>query len=144
MATITGSAGLKTRILADLQYNSDRKDFTTTLRNFMTDVANYLTGEASDNTTTGATPTLNNSVGKSTTAALSTAALTEATVLTISNTLLTTGSIVTAVISSYTGAGMPVISKVEPTDDTLTIKIFNAHASNALDAAMVIDWSVKS
>jgi hypothetical protein len=91
------------------------------------------------------TPTINAVLGKFTSATLTTAANTAAT-LTVSNNLVTANSMVTAEIINYSGTlvnnGIPQRVKVVPGSGTITITIVNTHASNALNGTVTIQFMV--
>ncbi len=93
-------------------------------------------------TVTGAAlaATLSNTEGQVTTEGMTTAALTAFT-YTITNTLVATTSRV-KVDCSTTGAGIPIVSSVIPGAGSFTVVIYNAHPTNALNAAVVIYFEV--
>lgn len=91
-------------------------------------------------TATAGAATLNNSVGKITTAALTTAAGATYT-LTLTNSKIAAADIVLASVAFGTAtAGMPVVCRVKPAAGSCTIVIQNIHASAALDGTLVISF----
>lgn len=92
-------------------------------------------------TLSSAAATLNKAAGRITTEALTTAA--EATeTFTITNDQVTANSVVLVVISSYAGAGTPVVSQVNPADGSFVVTVVNSSASTALDDPLVFDFAV--
>ena len=96
----------------------------------------------SSGTGTGNTPTINADSGTATSAAETTAAGGTATI-TITNSRVTTASIVHATIcgGSNTG-GTPVLLKAVPTANTLTVTIYNAHASDAFNGTLEVAFTI--
>ena len=87
----------------------------------------------STSTTPGTSHTLSTPVGSCIVSHGATAALATITV-TITNTLVTANSIVLASINTYGGTGTPLVGNVTPSANTITVKIYNAHATEALSA----------
>lgn len=87
----------------------------------------------STSTTPSTAHTLNTPVGSCIVSHGATAALATRTV-TITNTLVTANSIVLASINTYGGTGTPLVGDVTPSANTITVEIYNAHASAALSA----------
>lgn len=85
--------------------------------------------------------TLNKAAGRITSEALTTAAEAVET-FTITNDQVTANSFVLAGISSYAGAGTPVISQVNPAAGSFVVTVVNSSASTALNAALVFDFAV--
>lgn len=97
-------------------------------------------------TVAGATPkACNGQRGIVTTAALTTAALTDESYV-IDNTSVTGDSLVICQINGYSGAlgakGDPVITSCTPGTGTITVNINNAHATAALDGTVAIGFVV--
>lgn len=87
------------------------------------------------------TPTVSKPSGIVTTAVTATAALAIKTV-TITNTLVTSTSKVFVSIGGYGGTGLPLVHQVTTSANTITVLIYNAHATVALSAAMGIYFFV--
>lgn len=109
-------------------------------------IIDYLNDRKSDNTTNVVTlssnaGTLSKVYGTITTESLTTAAG-SAQALTITNTLCTADSMVTAVISGYSGTGIPVISKITPASGSFVITVHNVAAAAALNAALTIKFRI--
>ena len=81
------------------------------------------------------TPTVSKPSGIVTTAVTATAGLASKTV-TITNTLVTATSKVFVSIGGYGGTGIPLVYQVTTSANTITVLIYNAHATVALSAAM--------
>lgn len=107
------------------------------------DYLNNRMGEtaALNTTTAGNTPTINAVSGVITTASLTTAAG-ASTSITLTNSNITPNSIVVANITGYTGAGLPVITKVVPAAGSAVISLSNAHSATALNAAATIQFVI--
>ena len=83
--------------------------------------------------TPAATHTINAPVGSCIVTHGATAALGTLEV-TITNSLVTASSIVLASINTYGGNGTPLVKEVTPSANTITVEIYNAHATEALSA----------
>lgn len=96
----------------------------------------------SSGTATGNAPTLNADEGVVTSAALTTAAGATATI-TVTNSQVKVGSIIKATISGGTSTtGTPLLLSAVPTANTLTINIYNAHATAAFNGTLAVSFSV--
>jgi len=96
--------------------------------------------------TTGTnTPTINSRIGRFTSAALTTAAVSSE-IFTITNSKVKVGQSVIAWIESYSGTistnGIPVMYGNTRADKSITITIANVHASNALSGTVTIGFIV--
>lgn len=92
-------------------------------------------------TTPAATHTINAACGRCIVTHGSTAGLATLSV-TINNSLVTTSSIVFASIGTYGGNGKPLVGDVTPAAGTITIEIYNAHATDALSANFGLSFVV--
>lgn len=63
-------------------------------------------------------------------------------ILTVSNSQVTTSSVVHAQISSYGGAGIPVVTQCVAGSGSFTVTINNLHASNALTTSAIVSFIV--
>jgi hypothetical protein len=98
-------------------------------------------------TVTGTTPqTCNGTRGVATTGTLTTAGAATAADYVINNSNVAAASVVNCTIGTYAGTlttnGLPVITKCVVGAGTITVSISNAHASNALNGAVGIHFSV--
>lgn len=84
--------------------------------------------------------TLNKPVGQITTVALTTAAAAEER-FTVTNSTVAATDII-ALSTTYNGAGTPMLSVVNVTAGAFDVVITNVHATNALNALMVINFAV--
>ena len=84
-------------------------------------------------TTPGTAHTINAPAGSCIVTHGATAALGTRTVV-ITNNLVTASSIVLASINTYGGTGTPLVGDVTPGAGTITVEIYNAHATAALSA----------
>ncbi len=108
-----------------------------------TGAGGYSTGAGGAVTqiTTAATGvTLSKPCGKITTVALTTAAAAEER-FTVTNTLVAVTDVI-ALSTTYAGAGTPMLSVVAVTAGTFDIVITNVHASDALNALMIINFAI--
>ncbi len=87
------------------------------------------------------TVTLSKPLGTITTDAITTAAAATH-VMTVTNTLVGTGSIIVASINQNGSTGLPVITSIEPGSGTFVIRITNLHATAAFNAALKINFVV--
>lgn len=92
-------------------------------------------------TLSSAAATLNKAAGRITTEALTTAN-DGIESFTITNSQVTANSVVLAVISSYAGAGIPVILDVNPAAGSFVVRVANVHDTAALDDPLVFDFVV--
>lgn len=92
-------------------------------------------------TTPGATHTINAACGRCIVAHGATAGLATLSV-TINNSLVTATSIVFASIGTYGGTGKPLVGDVTPAAGTITVEIYNAHATDALSANLGLSFVV--
>lgn len=112
-------------------------------------VDDYNATNVADNRTaaTGNSVTIDSQVGVVTTAALTTAALATETI-TVTNSTVTTSSIITVTPGNYAGTfathGIPVLGEVIPGSGSFTITLVNVHATNALQGAMVLYFTVSN
>lgn len=90
------------------------------------------------NSSTGVT--LSKPCGQITTVALTTAAAAEE-AFEVTNTLVDANDVI-AVCTTYAGAGKPIVSVTNVGAGVFTINITNVHAANALDAVLVINFTV--
>jgi len=90
---------------------------------------------------TSSTPTINSMSGTITTAALATGAG-ATTDITLTNSRIKADSIVHATLGVYEDAGQPRVMKAAVTAGQAVITIVNDHATDALDAAVQIRFSV--
>ena len=109
-------------------------------------VVDYINNLAGINAVTGTitsnAATINAPAGKFTTASLSTAAGAAATAQTITNSYVTTTSIVIATITGYSGTtGIPVISRCVPSAGSVAITIGNAGAA-VLNGTVTVSFIV--
>lgn len=81
------------------------------------------------------TATLSTPLGVITTGAITTAAAADH-VMTVTNTIVTTASVITVTVNKNGSTGWPVITSVEPGSGSFVIRITNAHASAAFNAAL--------
>jgi len=81
------------------------------------------------------TATLSKPIGVITTDAITTAAAADH-VMTVTNTGVTTASIINVTVNKNASTGWPVITSVEPGPGSYVIRITNAHASAAFNAAL--------
>lgn len=107
-------------------------------------VVDYLNNRMSDNTTNTVTlssnaGTINNEYGTITTESLTTAAGSSQ-ALTITDSKCTANSMVMAVISGYSGTGIPVVSKIVPAAGSFVITVHNVASAAALNAALTIKF----
>lgn len=96
------------------------------------------------NTATGAANavTLNGQAGEFTTEALTTAALTDIT-YTLTNNRVKSGDLVLPVLGNGTNSqGSPVLLTTNVTNGTVTFKIRNAHATQALNGTLKVGFLV--
>jgi hypothetical protein len=85
--------------------------------------------------------TLNKSLGRVTSEALTTAAeAVEAFVVT--NSKVTANSVIFASVRNYAGAGTPVVANITAAAGSFTVELLNSSASTALNAAVVFDFAV--
>ncbi len=91
------------------------------------------------------TPTINAVFGVFTSATLTTAAVTAAT-LTVTNNLITSSSKVSVQLVDYSGTvvtnGIPIVFKAVPGSGSLAITLVNIHASNALNGTVTIQFTI--
>lgn len=87
------------------------------------------------------TVTLSKPLGVITTDAITTAAA-GTHVMTVTNTLVTSTSIIHASINQNGSTGLPVITSIEPGSGSFVIRISNLHASAAFNAALKIPFSL--
>ena len=92
-------------------------------------------------TTPAATHTINAACGRCIVTHGATAGLATLTV-TINNSLVTATSIVFASIGTYGGTGKPLVGDVTPAAGTITVEIYNAHATDALSANFGLSFVV--
>lgn len=96
---------------------------------------------ASESSTATNTPTINKPSGRIISATLTTAALgNEAIVLT--NSFITASSKVFVNISGYSGQATPLLLQAGPSAGSVSIRIYNAHATLPLNAAITLDFLV--
>lgn len=81
------------------------------------------------------TATLSKPLGVITTDAITTAAAADH-VITVTNTIVTTASVINVTVNKNGSTGWPVITSVEPGSGSYVIRITNAHASAAFNAAL--------
>jgi hypothetical protein len=86
-------------------------------------------------------PTINQPSGTITSATFTTAALGTASIV-LTNNLITANSKVFVTMQGYGGTGTPILSSATPTLGSATIKLYNAHATVALNAAITVDFFV--
>ncbi len=103
-------------------------------------VTNGLVVE-SGSQTGSSSPTVNQPSGTITSATFTTAALGTASIA-LTNSFITSTSKVFVSMQGYAGAGTPILSSVTPANGSVAIKFYNAHATNALNAAITIDFLV--
>jgi hypothetical protein len=113
---------------------------TTVATNTAAKVAGTLFTQVAS-TTPAATHTINAACGRCIVTHGSTAGLATLTV-TINNSLVTATSIVFASIGTYGGTGTPLVGDVTPGAGTITIEIYNAHATTALSANFGLSFVV--
>ena len=87
------------------------------------------------------TPTINQPSGTITSATLTTAALGTASIV-LTNSFIKANSKVFVTMQGYGGTGTPILSSVTPALGSVTIKLYNAHATVALNAAITVDFFV--
>ena len=85
--------------------------------------------------------TLNKPCGQITTVALTTAAGAE-TIFTVTNSFVTAKDVPAVSISTYAGAGTPIVATKNTTTGAFDIVITNLHASSALDAAVTLNFVI--
>jgi len=99
-------------------------------------------GVADSATATAGAATSNSSKTKITSEALTTAAAAAYT-LTLTNSVVTAASVVLVSVANGTNTqGIPVVSTVVPAAGSVVIKVFNLHASQALNGTLVISVRV--
>jgi hypothetical protein len=107
--------------------------------------AGFLNGSTTATLTATATAgaaTLSQPAGVVTSEAITTAAAAAYT-LTITNTLVTTSSIVMASVSFGTSTtGVPLLSRVTPTANTITVVVQNGHASAAFNGTIKVAFVI--
>ncbi len=95
--------------------------------------------------TASSTPTIDAVFGVFTSATLTTAAVTAAT-LTVTNNLITANSRVSVELVNYSGTvvtnGIPIVFKAVPASGSLAITLVNIHASNALNGTVTIQFTI--
>lgn len=110
----------------------------------VTDINNKKTASVVSSTGTNA-PTINAVFGVFTSATLTTAAATAAT-LTVTNNLITSSSKVSVELVNYSGTvvsnGIPIVFKAVPGSGSLAITLVNIHASNALNGTVTIQFTI--
>lgn len=109
-----------------------------------TETPGYVTGSGGSVTqaTSASTGvTLSKKCGKITTVALTTAAAAEES-FTVTNTTVALTSVVNVTITGYAGAGTPLAFVKTVAAGSFVMGITNLHASNALDAAVSINFVV--
>lgn len=87
------------------------------------------------------TPTINQPSGTITVGSVATAGLATRTV-TLTNSFITADSKVFVSLGDYGGTGIPLVYQVTPALGTVSIVIYNAHATVALSAAFDLDFFV--
>lgn len=101
----------------------------------------YVTGTGGAATEASNAVTLSKLGGTITTSSLTTAAgLTY--VITVTNTLVVATDVPVCSIKAYAGAGTPLVTVTAVADGSFVIKVFNLHASAALNAAMTINFAI--
>jgi hypothetical protein len=85
--------------------------------------------------------TLNKPCGQIVTVALTTAAGAE-TIFTVTNSFVTAKDVPVVSISTYAGAGTPIVATKNTTTGAFDIVITNLHASAALDALLTLNFVV--
>lgn len=147
MATISRTEILKGNVAAfarlDAVEAADSPSFVGVTCTGPTAGLGYATGAGGAITqiTSAATPvTLNKVCGKITTVALTTAAAAEEEFV-VNNTNVVATDVI-ALSTTYAGAGTPVLSVKTVGAGVFTVVITNVHASNALNAVMVINFAV--
>jgi len=137
--TITSTGAVATGALAPTTVTASGAITTTGA----TASSGYATGaggavtQATDATTT---VTLSKPCGQITTVALTTAAAAEE-VFQLTNTLLTATDVL-AVSTTYAGAGVPIVFVTGMAAGLCKINITNVHATNALNAVLVINFAI--
>lgn len=112
-----------------------------TATNLITTTAKLDTGTKTA-TASGGAATLNKSAGKITSESLTTAAGASY-VLTLTNSAIAAADQVFASVANGTNAqGIPVVSRVTPGSNSVTIAVTNLHASQALNGTIVISFAV--
>lgn len=109
-----------------------------------TETPGYVTGSGSSVTqaTSASTGvTINAKCGKITTVALTTAAAAEE-AFTVTNSKVSTTSVVAVTITGYAGAGTPCAFVKTVASGSFTLALTNLHASAALDAAVSVNFVV--
>lgn len=97
-------------------------------------------GAVTQITTSATGVTLSKPCGVITTVALTTSAAAEEQ-FTVTNTLVAVTDVI-ALSTTYAGAGTPMLSVAKVTAGTFDIVITNVHASNALNAVMIINFAI--
>lgn len=101
-----------------------------------------LRGDYSTATASAGAATLSKTAGLVTSEALTTAAAAAYT-LTLTNTQVTTSSLVPVTVENGTNTqGIPVVGTVTPGSGSVVIKIYNLHASQALNGTLKIRFAI--
>jgi hypothetical protein len=113
----------------------------TALQNYGYIAADGTTTATASGTGSTSTVTLSKPLGTITSDAITTAAAATH-VMTVTNTLVASTSIITASINQNGSTGLPVITSIEPGSGSFVIRITNLHASAAFNAALKISFNL--